>query len=63
MDRFVPYILRDRIKDEFDRLDQGSMTIIEYEVNFNALSRYYIANIAIESEKIEKFVNRLDTTF
>lgn len=55
----MPYRLRDHMHDEFDYLEQRSMTIAEYEVCFYALSRYSIANISTESERICKFVKGL----
>ncbi|KAG5610854.1 hypothetical protein H5410_022135, partial [Solanum commersonii] len=32
IERFVPYSLRDQCRDEFDRLEQGSLSVSKYEV-------------------------------
>lgn len=62
LDRFVPFNFRDSIRGEFDHLKHGSMSVAEYEVLFYALSKYSISNIATKSEKIQKFVKRLDVS-
>ena len=56
LERFVPYSLRDRRRDEFDRLEQGSMTVSEYEARFHELSRYAMASIPSEFERIRRLV-------
>lgn len=50
--RFVPYSLRHRRHDEIDRLQQGSMTVTEYETQFHELSRYAMSSISTEFERI-----------
>ncbi len=51
------------MRDEFDHLKKGSIIVIEYEAYFHALSRCSIISIVTESEKIQKLVKELDTTF
>ena len=36
----MPFLLRDQKRDEFDHLEKGSITVVEYEACFHALSRY-----------------------
>ena len=60
LEGFVPSVWEDRIRDEFDQLEQGSMIVTEYGTRFHALSRYSYKSIFIESEKIQKFVKGLD---
>lgn len=36
----MPFSLRDHMRGEFDHLEQGSMTVAEYEAHFHALSIY-----------------------
>lgn len=58
-ERFVPYSLRVQIRDDFDHLGQGSMTIVKHDVYFYTLSRYATTSIFIELERIKKFVKGL----
>ncbi|KAF3645078.1 hypothetical protein FXO37_21138 [Capsicum annuum] len=58
--RFVSFGLRDCMRDEFDHLEKGSMTVVEYEASFYALCRYSYDSISIEFEQIRKFVKGLD---
>ena len=46
--------------NEFDHLEQGSMTVVEYEACFHALSRYSYDSISTEFKKIQKFMKGLD---
>ena len=52
--------LRDQMRHEFDHLEQGSMSIFEYEARIHALSRYSAANIFTDSERIHKFLKGLE---
>lgn len=56
---FRLFYLRYQIFDEFDYLDQGSMTIAECEAYFYTLSRYSTISISLKFEQIQKFVTRL----
>lgn len=56
----MPYTLRDQIKDVFDHLEQGFMTIVKYESYFPSLSRYYYTSIVTKSKKIQKLIKGLD---
>ncbi|XP_049391247.1 uncharacterized protein LOC125855558, partial [Solanum stenotomum] len=38
--RFIPRSIRDQLRDQFARLEQGSMTVSEYEARFHELSRH-----------------------
>jgi len=54
--RFVPYNLQDQSRDEFDRLEQGSLSVSKYEARFHELSCYAISSIPIEFERIFKLI-------
>lgn len=58
----MPYSMRDWIRDEFDCLEQGSMSIAQFEAYFYALSKYSYTSISIESEKIQKYIRGLDVS-
>lgn len=59
--RDVPRTLRDRKKDEFMALKQGSMYVTTYEATFNALSRYDTLLITNDDERIQIFIRGLDS--
>ena len=40
MEKYIPWTLRDRKRDEFLSLEQGRMSVTAYEAKFRALSRY-----------------------
>ena len=40
MEKYIPWTLRDRKRDEFLSLEQGRMSVTAYEAMFRALSRY-----------------------
>ncbi|XP_055830852.1 uncharacterized protein LOC129899876 [Solanum dulcamara] len=43
-------------RDEFDRLEQGSLSVSEYETRFHELSHYAISSIPTKFERIHKLV-------
>lgn len=48
---FMPYSLYDQIRDNFDQLEWGFMTIFVYEAHFHELSKYFSTNTSIEFER------------
>lgn len=56
---FILRSLRDRLRNQFVRLEQGSMTVTQYEVGFQELSMYAIVILSIEEEQIHCFVRGL----
>lgn len=52
LDRFMPYTLKDQIRDESDHLEYVSMIVVNYVAHCHALSRRSIASISLESKKI-----------
>lgn len=53
----MPYSLYDQCKDEFDRLDQGSLYFSKYVTHFYELSHYVISSIPTKFEQISQLVN------
>lgn len=43
-----------------DHFEQGSMSIVKYEVYFQTLSRYLVASISTNPNWIQKFLKGLD---
>ena len=52
--------MRDRKKDEFMELEQGSMSVAIYEDKFHNLSRYATQLVSMEKERIRLFIRCLD---
>lgn len=52
----MPYSLKDQMNDEFNHIEKGFITVMEYEALFHSLSRYFYATISTESKSIQKFV-------
>jgi len=56
---FIPRSIRDRFRDQFCRLEQGSMSVAEYETRFHELSRYAEMILPTEEERVRCFVRGL----
>lgn len=54
--QFIPRSLRDRLRDQFTHLKWGMITMSEYEMRFQELSRYAISILPIEEEQIHYFI-------
>ena len=63
LERFVPFNLRDQMRDEFDHLEQGSMSIAKDEARLHALARFLAASISSKYERIQKFIKGLDGSY
>ncbi|XP_049388205.1 uncharacterized protein LOC125852522, partial [Solanum stenotomum] len=50
--RFIPRCIRDQLRDQFARLEQGSMTVSEYEARFHELSRHAAMILPTEEERV-----------
>ncbi|KAK6151174.1 hypothetical protein DH2020_016106 [Rehmannia glutinosa] len=49
-DQYIPQVAREARKDEFHRLQQGSMTVAQYESEFHRLSKYAPGSIGTKDE-------------
>ncbi|KAA0042457.1 reverse transcriptase [Cucumis melo var. makuwa] len=54
-DKFYPHFFRDAKRNEFLRLIQGSMTVVEYEKKYTELSKYATRVIEDEVERCKRF--------
>ena len=54
--RFFPLELRERKMQEFINIRQGSMSVKDYSLNFNQLSKHAPTMAAVASSKMNKFV-------
>ena len=59
MEKYIPRTLRDRRRDEFLSLEQGRMSVADYEAKFLALSRYATQLCFSPQERIHRFVKGL----
>ena len=59
MEKYIPQTLRDRRRDEFLSLEQGRMSVADYEAKFLALSRYDTQLCFSPQERIRCFVKGL----
>ena len=54
-DNYMPEVYQDEKRKEFLNLKQNNMSIADYEVQFNQLSRYASYMVATERDKCRKF--------
>ncbi|WMV49480.1 hypothetical protein MTR67_042865 [Solanum verrucosum] len=57
--RFIPRSIRDRLRDEFSRLEQGFMIVFEYEARFHELSCHVVMILPTEEERFRCFHLRI----
>lgn len=67
--KYVSYTFRDKKKDEFLTLEQGTISLVAYKANFHAFSRYALQLITSKVERFRYFLkgqnlrNQLATLF
>lgn len=59
----MPRSLRDHLEDQFSRLEQDSMKVIEYEAYFYELSRYSKSILTIEYKRVYCIIQGLRLHF
>ncbi|KAI0502094.1 hypothetical protein KFK09_017040 [Dendrobium nobile] len=57
---FVPPSAQRQMQEAFMRLEQGRMTVMQYEIEFTALARYASHLIPTAEEKCYRFLHRLN---
>ena len=57
--KFIPRSVRDRLRDQLCRLEQGTMSVEEYENRFHELSRHADMILPTEEERVRCFVRGL----
>ncbi|GFY93891.1 hypothetical protein Acr_09g0003370 [Actinidia rufa] len=53
----------DRIRDQFEKLVQGDITILEYAIKFQSLSRFALDLVNTEAKNYKRFENGLNPSF
>ena len=57
--KYIPQVIRDIREKEFMRLIQGSLTVVQYEAEFNRLIQYAPHVLADEERRRKKFIEGL----
>lgn len=53
LEKYMPYSFRDCLRDQFSRLDQGSMIVLEYESLFYVLVRYATSILSTSLKELD----------
>ncbi|XP_070034738.1 uncharacterized protein [Nicotiana tomentosiformis] len=62
LEKFTPFTLREDYHRQFERLQQGSMTVTQYETQFVDLARHAIILLPNERERGRRFIDDLTLT-
>ncbi|XP_057492420.1 uncharacterized protein LOC130778017 [Actinidia eriantha] len=62
-DQYFPEAYRDELREQFEKLVQGDMTISEYAIKFQSLSRFAPDLVNTEAKKCKRFENGLNPSF
>ncbi|XP_070050759.1 uncharacterized protein [Nicotiana tomentosiformis] len=62
LEKFVPITLREEYRRVFEHLQQGSMTVTQYETRFVDLARHAIILLPTERERVRRFIDGLTYT-
>ncbi|XP_070046523.1 uncharacterized protein [Nicotiana tomentosiformis] len=60
LEKFIPFTPREEYHRQFERLQQGSMTVIQYETRFVHLARHAIGLFPTERERVRRFIDGLN---
>ncbi|XP_058210062.1 uncharacterized protein LOC131322670 [Rhododendron vialii] len=61
-EQYFPETSRNQLRDEFEKLEQGDMTVSEYALKFQSLSRFAPELVATEERKCRRFERGLHDT-
>ncbi|XP_070055332.1 uncharacterized protein [Nicotiana tomentosiformis] len=56
LEKFLPITLREDYRMQFERLQQGSMTVTQYETRFMDLARHTLLLLPTEGERVRRFI-------
>ncbi|XP_070036289.1 uncharacterized protein [Nicotiana tomentosiformis] len=62
LEKFVPITLREEYRRQFEHLQQGSMTVTQYETRFVDLARHTIVLLPTEKERVRRFIDGITYT-
>ena len=61
LDRYIPPSHREEVRFQFEQLQQGQMSVTDYEARFSELSRHALMILPTEAERVRKFIAGLHT--
>ncbi|XP_070041888.1 uncharacterized protein [Nicotiana tomentosiformis] len=59
LEKFLPITLREEYRRQFEYLQQGSMTVTQYETRFVDLARHVLIILLTERERMRRFIDGL----
>ncbi|XP_057495668.1 uncharacterized protein LOC130780665 [Actinidia eriantha] len=59
-DQYFLESFKDMLREQFERLEQGTMTMSKYAMKFQALSRFVPELVSTEEKKCKRFIRDLD---
>ncbi|XP_070049301.1 uncharacterized protein [Nicotiana tomentosiformis] len=61
LDKYIPPSQREELRCQFERLEQGQISVIDYEARFSELSRHALMILPTEAEQVRRFVAGLNS--
>ncbi|XP_070023192.1 uncharacterized protein [Nicotiana sylvestris] len=62
LDRYIPPSEREALRYQFEQLEQGQMTVTDYDVRFSELSRHALMILPTDVERVRRFVAGLHSS-
>ncbi|XP_070036335.1 uncharacterized protein [Nicotiana tomentosiformis] len=56
LDRYIPPSESEELRYQFEQLEQGQMSVTDYEARFSELSRHALMIITTDAERVRRFV-------
>ncbi|XP_070043306.1 uncharacterized protein [Nicotiana tomentosiformis] len=61
LDRYIPSSQREKLRFQFEKLQQGQISVTDYEARFSELSLHALMILPTEAERVRRFVVGLHT--
>ncbi|XP_070047232.1 uncharacterized protein [Nicotiana tomentosiformis] len=56
LDRYIPLSEREELRYQFEQLEQGQMSVTDYEARFSELSHHALMILSTDAEKVKRFL-------
>ncbi|XP_070041360.1 uncharacterized protein [Nicotiana tomentosiformis] len=56
LERYIPPSSREELRGQFEQLQQGQMSVTDYEARFSELSRYALMILPTDAERVQRFI-------
>ncbi|XP_070011171.1 uncharacterized protein [Nicotiana sylvestris] len=56
LDRYIPPSKREELRYQFEQLEQGQISVTDYEVRFSKLFRHALMILSTNTERVQRFV-------